>query len=130
MPRRTKKQIALEKAELMRIQIEPWKELLEAVAPQIPRLSSMAAHGYLGAMNAVQNKANPLLGLIQGLALEGVINTPFANSLAGGAAVAAAYAIYAADVALGAQDPLGALTESSAFDQDPVAYGHWGMGGL
>ena len=101
----------------------------------LPRLLSQGAHAALGALNAMQNKVNPLLGVIQALALEGVTHTPFANSLAGGGVIAAAYSMFAADLA----ELDKALKFDYAYPTDPTpdspitvsdAYVMWGGGGL
>lgn len=84
----------------------------------------MVSHSVLGAINAKQNKVNPILGVVQALALEGVAHTPFANSLPGGAAVAAGYGIFTADLAqidAGLTDWFASLNEAA---------GHMGEGML
>lgn len=60
---------------------------------------SIGSHATMGALIAKGNDTNPVLGAIQAVMVESVAHSPFANSLAGGAAMAATYAWMIADLA-------------------------------
>ena len=83
----------------------------------------------MGGLIAKGNDNSPMLGAIQAIMVEGVANTPFANSLAGGTALAATYGWMIADLAQLDQ----ALAEKPGISTLPTQEPTWetpAVGGL
>lgn len=97
MASKRKLEKAKQKAELLKIQLEPYQEILEGILPSFPRLASIVTHAVFGARAAVQQGARVTDGILFGIALESAAHSSFASSVPGGAAIAVGYGKLAID---------------------------------
>lgn len=105
---------AKQQAELLRIQLEPLKEIL----PHLDELLFAGTHAVMGALIAIGNKQNPALGALQASMVGQIAKTPFARSDIGAGLLSTAYAWMAIDMSQLDQTILSLYQQSVDTSED------------